>query len=555
MLKQLVKRPAFDPQAALEHLAGLGRSDGKIPNEFADPPIGRMAGAFTHEALRTRRGIMCEFFRIARSMPREWWRSYTSALGTFVFEVIGTEDGPAVTVLSHADSVRNGGKYDGLLGLIAALVIVDQIAITRRPRRTLRVIVCIAEESDFTGVACLDSRFLVGSVDPDTIAKVNYGAVTLAEHLGAERMMRIRTEWNTTKRFSVEDTDLATELHIEQSNLLAALGYDVGVVTHIGGSWREKLSAEVTPMRVESHDHVLARLRFVGKRAHTGAMPPNPRVRGGQLFRKDALVASSLCAKELLRQDSVRLVSSRYLSPSGYTTVPYDQEVVLLVRTDMRDLHELALAAAAVRSQQDFGVVMTYEITPCDAQEIMTIEHRSALRALSVAPAVAHATRSAFAREGVQLGLTRATVTDMVLDEHGLRALLDGREIDHEAGTRLQKQLHGVLEVCSVTVTSVSRSLSTPTDPIESERLFRLAEETVIWDGDVRRPLKVLRIASFPGHDLRPFLEQGIRGVLLFVRQASEEETSHSPRETVEWQDVFRAFRVFALFIRNALHA
>jgi acetylornithine deacetylase/succinyl-diaminopimelate desuccinylase-like protein len=145
-------------------------------------------------------------------------------VGNLVGRVPGEQPGlPGVWTGSHLDSVPEGGKYDGALGVIAGLEAVLRLG--RRPR-TLGVVVFRAEET-----GCHGSRAFVGSGQPLPGAFV--------------------------------------EVHVEQGPRLAAGGAPLGVVGAIAGYLRRSVTFEgvaghagTTPMAMRD-DALVKAAQFV----------------------------------------------------------------------------------------------------------------------------------------------------------------------------------------------------------------------------------------------------------------------------------------------------
>jgi len=144
--------------------------------------------------------------------------------------------GDAVVTGSHLDSVPHGGAFDGALGVASALLAVD--ALRSRGvslRRPIGIAVFTEEEGSRFGVACLGSRLLAGTVDPEraraltdatgtTLAQAMAGAGLDPASLGPEpdRLARIGS---------------FVELHIEQGRgLTQPVGVASGIWPH--GRWR-----------------------------------------------------------------------------------------------------------------------------------------------------------------------------------------------------------------------------------------------------------------------------------------------------------------------------
>ena len=94
---------------------------------------------------------------------------------------------PALLLASHADSVPQGGNFDGAAGVVSALLCLVRLA--REGVRTpvpVRAMVLRGEESAFYGRANIGSRMLFGTLDPrDLEAKRRGTGRTLARDAGA----------------------------------------------------------------------------------------------------------------------------------------------------------------------------------------------------------------------------------------------------------------------------------------------------------------------------------------------------------------------------------
>ena len=140
--------------------------------------------------------------------------------------------GGAIVTGSHLDSVPHGGAYDGPLGVVSALLAIDELREHGvSPARPLGVVVFTEEEGSRFGLPCLGSRLLTGAVDADrarclrdrhgvTLPDAMARAGLDADGLGADpqRLARIGT---------------FVELHVEQGRALVDLGAPVGVASAI----------------------------------------------------------------------------------------------------------------------------------------------------------------------------------------------------------------------------------------------------------------------------------------------------------------------------------
>ncbi len=156
----------------------------------------------------------------------------------------------AVVTGSHFDSVPHGGAYDGPLGIVSALLAVDELrAQNVKPRRPIGIAVFAEEEGSRFGLACLGSRLLTGAVDPQ-IQLHDRDGVPLQEVITpAGRRQDI-----------LDRLGCFIELHIEQGRALAS---PVGVASAIWphGRWRLDFTGEPnhagTTLMADRHDPML----------------------------------------------------------------------------------------------------------------------------------------------------------------------------------------------------------------------------------------------------------------------------------------------------------
>ena len=165
---------------------------------------------------------------------------------------------------SHLDSVRNAGKFDGILGVVLALAVAEQIA---EWQLDLPFHLEVAGFSDEEGLrfqtAYLGSSYYIGKFDPCWLDETDSNGMTMAEALH---------EWGsdpdvTLAQMPIRDDLLGyCEVHIEQGPTLELLGRPVGVVESICGQTR-------------------VAIELIGEAGHAGTTPMDQ--------RRDALTAAS----------------------------------------------------------------------------------------------------------------------------------------------------------------------------------------------------------------------------------------------------------------------
>ncbi len=186
-----------------------------------------------------------------------------------VGSVIGRYEaaGPGAKTLlmgSHFDSVRNGGRYDGVLGILVPIACVAELA-SRGEK--LPVAIEIAAFADEEGArfqtSFLASRAMLGRFDASLLERRDADGVSLAQAMRDAGLDPARVN-----EAAIEVSSLAAyvEVHIEQGPVLLDEGLALGVVTTIAGGTRHSV-------------------RILGEAGHAGTVP--------MPMRHDALAAAA----------------------------------------------------------------------------------------------------------------------------------------------------------------------------------------------------------------------------------------------------------------------
>jgi N-carbamoyl-L-amino-acid hydrolase len=189
----------------------------------------------------------------------------TDAVGNLIGKRGGEREKPAILVGSHIDTVRGGGMFDGVAGVIAGIEVARRFE--ERGIRTahpLEVIVFLAEEPSPFGISTVGSRGMAGKLPGELLTSLKDAE---GRTLGAAiRDMGGDPERIPEAKSSPHDALAYLELHIEQGPQLFSTGIPIGVVTGIVGISR-------------------GRIEVVGRNDHSGTTPMD--------VRKDALAAAS----------------------------------------------------------------------------------------------------------------------------------------------------------------------------------------------------------------------------------------------------------------------
>ncbi|QVQ24156.1 hydantoinase/carbamoylase family amidase [Achromobacter deleyi] len=205
---------------------------------------------------------------------------------------------PTLMTGSHYDTVRNGGKYDGRLGIFVPMACVRELH--RQGRRLpfdLEVIGFAEEEGQRYRAAFLGSGALIGDFKPEWLDQKDAGGITMREamvHAGLciDDIPKLRRDPARYLGF--------IEVHIEQGPVLYELGLPLGIVTSINGSVRYQA-------------------QIFGMASHAGTTPMDR--------RRDAAVAAAELAlfverRAALDADSVGTIGMLEVPSGSINVVP-----------------------------------------------------------------------------------------------------------------------------------------------------------------------------------------------------------------------------------------
>jgi allantoate deiminase len=206
-------------------------------------------------------------------------------------------DGETILVGSHLDSVPEGGRFDGALGVLCAVEAVESLIDAKvKTRRPIEVVAWADEEGARFGVGLFGSTAAFGRLARGVGDRRDRDGISIAEAL------RALGEDGDPAAARRDPKDLAAylELHIEQGPRLEAAGLPLGIVSDIVGIYH-------------------ARVAIRGRADHAGATV--------MTARADALVAASeiVLAVERIargRSDAVGTVGEIAVRPGAKNVVP-----------------------------------------------------------------------------------------------------------------------------------------------------------------------------------------------------------------------------------------
>ncbi|MCM2533318.1 hydantoinase/carbamoylase family amidase [Neobacillus pocheonensis] len=136
---------------------------------------------------------------------------------------------------SHIDSVRNGGKFDGVIGVLAGIEIVHAITESNLVHEhPIEVVAFCEEEGSRFNDGLFGSRGMVGKIKKEDLKKVKDDNVTRFDALKSFGF-GINPELMDESVKKSGDIKHYFELHIEQGPFLDKNNYPIGIVSGIAG--------------------------------------------------------------------------------------------------------------------------------------------------------------------------------------------------------------------------------------------------------------------------------------------------------------------------------
>ena len=278
-------------------------------------------GTISEEPDRLVRRYATPAMREANDLVGGWMRDAgLSVREDAAGNLIGRRDGPGRTLLlgSHLDTVIDAGRYDGPLGVLAALAVLERIWDRALPY-SVELIGFADEEGVRYGTTFLGSSAVAGRFAPAWLALEDADGIAMGDAL---RAFGGDPEAIAGAAKRPQDVLGYCEVHIEQGPVLERRGAPVGVVTTITG---------------QTH----AEVRFIGEAGHAGTVPMNA--------RRDALAAAaewilSVESVARRRQGTVATVGRISVVPDARNVIPGEALMTLDVRHTSNAVRREAIA-------------------------------------------------------------------------------------------------------------------------------------------------------------------------------------------------------------------
>jgi len=259
------------------------------------------------------------------------------AIGNIIGRLEGQDHTlPAVLTGSHLDTVIEGGKFDGVVGVVGGLAAIRRLQTMQALSHPVEVIVFVGEESSRFGFATMGSKAMTGTANTYAWSKAKDQNGISFEAAMAEQNKDIK-QINAATR-NKEDIKAFVELHIEQGSILQKSGNKIGIVKKIAAPTRLKITVG-------------------GMAAHSGSTPMED--------RHDALVSAAmivLAIQEIALDQSdrgtVATVGDLKVYPGAINVIPGVVEMLVDLRGTNQEsiiecLQEIKDAISGITEQQD----------------------------------------------------------------------------------------------------------------------------------------------------------------------------------------------------------
>jgi beta-ureidopropionase / N-carbamoyl-L-amino-acid hydrolase len=323
-------------------------------------------------------GLTCTYFSPAHKAVAEQLRNWMRAAGLEAqIDALGNVVGrypsaaPSARTLivgSHYDTVANAGQFDGRLGILTAIAVVDRLHRTRAKLPFHIDVIAFSEEEGVRFSApYLGSGAVAGTFDESALARRDINDISLATVLRNEGVdlaiiQKLARRPETLRGY--------LEVHIEQGPVLLERDVPVGIVTSITGSARYRITVQ-------------------GAAGHAGTVP--------MPLRRDAAAAA---AEILLAVERRCRASANLVGTVGQITVPHGLINVIPgsceLSLDIRSVDD------GTRSAATHDIMAAIEEITGRRRVTASIRELSRHRATPCATAMQSAFAQAIARAGVE---------------------------------------------------------------------------------------------------------------------------------------------------------
>jgi N-carbamoyl-L-amino-acid hydrolase len=243
-------------------------------------------------------------------------------MGNIYATLEGVENKPPIVIGSHLDSVKKGGRFDGVLGVLAGLEIVRTLVDNEvKPQIPVTIVNFTNEEGARFEPSMMASGVLSRKFDKTAmISKNDATGVTFKEALES-----IGYAGDVENRLTEATAFL--ELHVEQGPILEAEGLSVGVVETVLGM-------------------VCYEIEVTGESDHAGTTPMS--MRKDALFAANNLIADARARLGQLDENLVFTMGRMNVLPNIHTVIP--NKVIFTIEARHKDPQVISQVEEIIQS-------------------------------------------------------------------------------------------------------------------------------------------------------------------------------------------------------------
>ncbi|MBK5458359.1 Zn-dependent hydrolase [Peribacillus sp. TH27] len=217
-------------------------------------------------------------------------------LGNIYATLAGIEDKPPIVMGSHMDTVKKGGRFDGILGVVAGLEVVRTLVENNiKPKIPVMIVNFTNEEGARFEPSMMSSGILSGKFEKTImLQKTDSEGTTFEEALNA-------SGYAGEVESRLKEATAFLELHIEQGPILERESLTIGVVECVLGM-------------------VCYEIEVTGESDHAGTTPMN--MRKDAFFTTNSLITEARQKLGMLDDDLVFTMGRVNVFPNIHTVIP-----------------------------------------------------------------------------------------------------------------------------------------------------------------------------------------------------------------------------------------
>jgi allantoate deiminase len=334
----------------------------------------RQIAACTEIAGETTRTFLAPSMHDAHTLLRQWMEAAGMAVEV---DAIGNLRGlypasapgaPSLIIGSHLDTVPDSGAFDGVLGVVLGVALVEELDGERLPF-AIEIVGFSEEEGVRFGRPYLGSLAFVGDLDSDTLRRTDAANISVSAAIREFGLDPAKLGEAVVS----DDAFAYLEVHIEQGPVLESEGTKLGIVSAIAGQTRMQL-------------------RFGGQANHAGTTPMH--------LRHDAMAAAAQWICEVERYaagvNGLTATVGRVRTRPGAGNVIAGEVIASLDVRHSEDGIRRAAARALLAAAADAGATRGVSVETLSAAEEDAVPTDIALAALlrNAALSAGYATRT-----------------------------------------------------------------------------------------------------------------------------------------------------------------